>query len=203
VDPVTAFRLPPLAVDYDPCWVEVEFRGDLSDWARRTARELLARPGNRGQGPAVRRVAAVLEGAGAVARRAQDASLALLLYPSLDQGVRAVARFCPVDLAGQQGDEAWAGMLGMVSADLPGQDSAEVLELVTGAGSCRRVRQLAAQESSGGGRPAFEQLAYVWVFPAYGAGVILATAFTALAEADLWRPEFDKLAAAVELERPE
>jgi hypothetical protein len=199
---MTAFALPPLAVDYDAHWVEVELRGDLSDWAKRAAGEVLARSGNRSAGRAVRQIAAVLEGAASVARQAQDASMVLLLYPRLDQGVKAVARFCPVDLAGQEGAEAWANMLAMVSADLPGQDDAEITELATRAGTCRRVRQRVARAPDGES-PVIEQLAYVWVFPAYGAGVILTTAFADLVEAGRWRPAFDKLAAAVELEQPQ
>lgn len=88
---MTEFTVPPLVVDHDARWVVVDLDGDLGEWAHRTAREMLSRvPGRHGRRQE-RRTVALLEGAGALARQGQDAAMALLLYPSLDEGVKAVA----------------------------------------------------------------------------------------------------------------
>jgi len=52
-------------------------------------------------------------------------------------------------------------------------------------------------------RPVSEHLAYLWLFPDYGAGVILATAFSDLVQAGRWRPVLDDLATTgVTLRQP-
>jgi len=201
VDTVTGFAMPPFAVSYDARWVAVDLEADLRAWARRMASEVLARSGGRPSRREERRVAAVLEAAGAVARKAQDASIALLLYPDVSERVRAVVRFCPVDLGDREEDEAWAGILETLAPDLPGLPSAEVTDITTPAGLCRRICQRVAV-GEGSERPVYEQLAYVWVFPEQSAGVIMTTAFTDLAEAGRWRPALDVLAVGAEREPP-
>jgi hypothetical protein len=70
------------------------------------------------------------------------------------------------------------------------------------AGPCRRVRQLVA-DGDQPERPVSEHLAYLWLFPDYGAGVILATAFSDLVQAGRWRPVLDDLATTgVTLRQP-
>jgi hypothetical protein len=129
-------------------------------------------------------------------RRAGDAALALLLYPSLAGGVQAVVRFCLVRLDGPAGlDEL------VQSLTAPGDEPPEVTELASPAGPCRRVRQLCTR-SEGGERPAGERLGYVRVFPEYGAGVVMTTGFADLLEAGRWRPALDGLAAVVALAPP-
>ena len=198
---MTGFAMPPFAVSYDARWVAVDLEADLRAWARRAAREVLARSGGRPSRREERRIAAVLEAAGAVARKAQDASIALLLYPDVNERVRAVVRFCPVDLGDREEDEAWAGILETLAPDLPGLPSAEVTDIVTPAGLCRRICQRVAV-GEGSERPVYEQLAYVWVFLEQSAGVIMTTAFTDLVEAGRWRPALDALAAGAEREPP-
>jgi hypothetical protein len=45
---MTEFALPPIVVDHDANWIDVDLRGDLGDWARRTARDIQSRtPGHR------------------------------------------------------------------------------------------------------------------------------------------------------------
>ena len=86
--------------------------------------------------------------------------------------------------------------------DLPGQEPPEITELDTAAGPCRRVRQLVA-DGDQPERPVSEHLAYLWLFPDYGAGVILATAFSDLVQAGRWRPVLDDLATTgVSLRQP-
>ena len=106
MDPVTAFALPPVVVDYDAHWVEVDLRGDAGQWAQRAAAEVLARSGEQARRADARQLAKLFAAAGAIARRAQDATISLLLYPGPEFGVQAIARFCPVDLSGQDGDDA-------------------------------------------------------------------------------------------------
>ncbi len=198
---MTAFTLPPLAVDYDARWVAVDLGGDLGDWARRTAIEVLSGAGGQSGRWDQRRVTGLLEGAGALARQGRDASIALLLYPNLGEGVKAVVRFCPVDLAGQEAEDAWAQLLDTLAPALPGQEPPEVTEIASRAGPCRRIRQRHAT-GEGSERSVGERLGYLWALPEYGAGVVMTTAFTDLLEAGRWRPALDELAAAVELEQP-
>jgi hypothetical protein len=195
---MTGFTPPPIAVDHDARWVEVDLRGDLAGWARQTAGEMLGRAGGRVSGRVERQVSALLEGAGGLARQAGDAAIALLLYPSLADGVKAVVRFCLVDLADRDEDEAWQELVGSLAAAAPDQDPPEVTELASRAGPCRRVRQRYAR-GTGSERPLGERIGYLWVFPEYGAGVVMTTGFADLLEAGRWRPALDGLAAGVEL----
>jgi hypothetical protein len=197
---MTDFSLPPLTVDYDGRWVAVDLHGDLHEWARRAAAEVLARWGSR-SGKREKQLATLLEGAGDLARRAGDASIALLLYPVLGEGVRAVVRFSPVDMSGHDGEDAWQVLLTGLIPDEPWEEPAEITEIATGAGPCRRImRRYVTGEGSGGVRPVGEQIAYAWVFPQFGAGVVMGTAFINLQEAGMWRPVLDELAAATRLE---
>jgi len=199
---MTAFALPPVIVAYDAHWVEVDLRGDVAQWARRAAAEVLTRSGGPARGADARQLAKLFAAAGVIARRAQDATISLLLYPGPESGIRAIARFCPVDLSGQDGDGAWAGLESIAVVDLPGQEPPEITALDTAAGPCRRVRQLVA-DTDQPGRPVSENLAYLWLFPDYGAGVILATAFSDLVQAGRWRPVLDDLATTgVTLRQP-
>jgi hypothetical protein len=198
---MTDFAVPPVAVDYDARWVEVDLTGDLGDWARRTAGEILGRTRASGHdaGKTEPQVADLLEGAGALARQAGDAAIALLLYPSMADGVKAVVRFCLVDLDGRDDPGVWPELLGSLVPPEPGPDGPEVTELPSRAGPCRRIRQ---RYTTGAGsiQPVGEQLGYVWVFPQYGAGVVMSTGFADLLDAGRYRPAVDTLAAAVELD---
>jgi hypothetical protein len=81
---VSEFRLPPLVVDYSDLWLEVDLRGDVKDWSRRAAEELLARQqwsgfrSRRGE----KRTAELLGQAAGIAHRFQGASMCFLLIPS-------------------------------------------------------------------------------------------------------------------------
>ena len=108
----------------------------------------------------------------------------------------------PGDLSGQDGDDTWAGLESIAVVDLPDQEPPEITELDSAAGPCRRVRQLVA-DGDQPERPVSEHLAYLWLFPDYGAGVILATAFSDLVQAGRWRPVLDDLATTgVTLRQP-
>jgi hypothetical protein len=195
---MTGFRRPPLAVAHDARWVEVDLRGDLAAWARDTAADILDRAGDSGPGPgAAARLTALLAGAGGLARGAGDAVIALLLFPTLTDGIKAVIRFCLVDLAGRDEDDAWAGLMFSL-ADTDGAEPPEITDIASPAGTCRRVRQRYLH-GEGRDRPVGEQVAYVWVFPEYGAGAVLTTGFTDLVEAGRWRAALDALAGGVEL----
>jgi len=195
---MTGFVLPPLVVNYDTRWIEVDLRGDLGAWAQRAARNATAREESRARARDEAALATLLEGAGALARRARDACLAFLLYPGAAEGVTAVVSFCPVDLARRDGRDAWTRMLGPLLARRPGQAPPEVTGLLSGAGPCRRVRQRFG--AADGGHPPREHVGYVWTFPEYRAGVVMTTAFTDLLEAGRWRPVLDALATGVELD---
>jgi hypothetical protein len=164
-------------------------------WPDRPGRP--ARPGRPSKS-----LAALLESAGAIARRAGGASMALLLYPSHRDGVKAVVRFCPVDLGGREGEEAWAALLAdpcdrALSGVLNGEPP-EVVQIATGAGPCRRIRQRHATDRDG--EPMVgERLGYAWIFPRHRAGMLMTTGFTDLLEAGRWRPVVDDLAVAAVL----
>jgi hypothetical protein len=68
----------------------------------------------------------------------------------------------------------------------------------TPAGTCRRIRFLEAQRDAG--TPAVEHLLYLWMFPGYGAGMVMSTTFQSLAEAGQWRPAVDELATSARLD---
>jgi hypothetical protein len=192
---MTDFTLPPFVVNYDARWIDVDLRGDLGDWARRVTKDIYSRvPGHHGAREK-KRFASLLESAGEVARRPQDASIALLLFPSMRDGIKASVRFCPVDLAGQDAEDAWTWVLDT----LPDDEPPEITEISTGAGPCRRIRQRYVT-GEGPERPLGERLGYVWILPRWDAVVIMTTAFTDLLEAGRWLSALDDLAAACGLE---
>ena len=190
---------PPIVVDHDDRWIQLELTGDLPAWARQTAADIKARARAAGQARTVneQRVAALLTGAGQLARRPGDAAMALLLYPTPADGMVALVRFCRVDLAGREGEEAWSGLVCWLT---PAGDAGppEITELATGAGPCRRIRRRFTAGAGGEG-PAGEHLGYAWTVPGYGIGMVAVTSFTDLAAADRWRPAVDELASAVAL----
>lgn len=200
MSPDGRFATPPIVVDHDDRWVEIDLRGDLKAWARQTADGIMDRARAAGQAGGLdqRQLVGMLAGAGALARRAQDAALALLLYPTLADGMIALARFCLVDLAGREGEAAWSDLVSWLT---PGGALAEpeITELDSAAGPCRRVRRRYAA-GEGSERPVGEHLGYAWAFPDYGAGVVLVTSFTDLVAAGRWRPALDALARGVALD---
>jgi hypothetical protein len=197
---MTEFSLPPMVVNYDGRWIDVDIHGDIADWAQRSARDVLDRFGQRPGGKREKKLAKYLEGAGTIARRAQDSNMMYMLYPVLGEGVRAIVRFCPVDMSGWQEDEAWPVLLKGLIPDEPWEESPEITEMATPAGTCRRIKRRTVT-GEGSTRGVGEQLAYCWVFPQYGAGVVMTTAFQSLQEAGLWMPTLDELALAVGMEQ--
>jgi len=195
---MTDFALPPFIVDYGGWWIDVDLHGDIQAWARHSAEDVLARWGVR-NGRRATKLAAALAEAARSARKAQGANMALLLYPALGEGIRAGILFFPVDMSGHDEVSGWEAMLGNI---LPAATRDEVNPEITGietqAGSCRRIRFEQGLHGSGG--PVIEQLAYLWVFPRYGAGVIMSTTFQSLAEAGRWRSAIDELAASARLD---
>jgi hypothetical protein len=193
---MTEFSLPPLAVGYDGRWVRVPLTGDLDEWAEQATADYAAAYG--GDKQQIRRL---LAGAGEVARTAGDSVLALILLPVAAEGIRALARFCPIDMSTVGADDdGWSALLGDVIPDEPWEEAAEVTELTTKAGPCRRVVSRYV-EGDGNTRAIGENVAYGWVFPQYAAGFLMLTSFTSLSEARRWRSALDELAAAVELEQ--
>jgi hypothetical protein len=193
---MTDFVLPPVVVDHDANWIEVDLNGDLGDWARRTARNIMSRmPGHHGR-RTEKHIVSVLEDAGAVARKSEGTSMALLLAPDVNDKIKALVQFCPVDLAGQDEDDAWAEVLTALSTD----DSPDVTEIATGAGLCRRIRQRYAAGEQGPERPIGQNFSYVWILPRWGAAVVMTTAFEDLLEAGRWQNALDELAAGVKLD---
>jgi hypothetical protein len=195
VDIMTEFALPPLSVGWDARWVQVPLSGNIDEWARTAAEKYVA-----DHGGSKRQVRGLLEGAGEIARRAGDAAVTLILLPEAAKGIRALVRFCPVDLSGlPEGDDGWSVLLGQLAADSPWED-ADITELTTKAGPCRRI---IAKYVMGEGeiRGIGENVSYVWLFPQHGAGLWMMTSFVNLAESGLWRSALDELAAAVELEQ--
>lgn len=196
---MTGFAPPPLSVVHDAQWVEVDLIGDLAAWARDTAAGILDRAGDRGPGPAAAsRLTALLEGAGGLARGAGDAVIALLLFPTLADGIKAVVRFSLIDLAGRDEAGAWAELIPALARPDGGAEPPEVTDVPSRAGTCRRIRQRYLR-GEGRDRPVGEQVGYVWVLPGYGAGVAMTTGFTDLVEAGRWRAALDALAGGVEL----
>jgi hypothetical protein len=194
--------MPPLAIRYDGRWVNAPLRGDLDEWASKaTADYITAHGGDK------RQVRALLEGGCQIARRAEDAVMALLLMPVAAEGVRAIVRFCPVDMSVLADDvDGWSALIGDLTPNSPWDEAAEVTELTTKAGPCRRVIRKTVEseesgESEGGLRAVNEHIAYAWLFPQHSAGIVMLTSFINLAEAGMWRGALDELAASVELER--
>ncbi len=105
---LSGFTLPPRVVNHDERWVDVPLRGDVGQWAKSTARDIAGRAALKGGQE--RKLAGILEGAGEIAQRATDASMGLLLFPDIWEPVRAFVRFCPVDLAGADGEAAWPAL---------------------------------------------------------------------------------------------
>ncbi|HEV3381421.1 MAG TPA: hypothetical protein VG142_10625 [Trebonia sp.] len=192
---MSEFSLPPLAVGYDSRWVHVPLTGDLDEWAKQaTANYAATHGGNK------RQIRALLAGAGEIARRAKDAVLALVLIPVAADGVRALVRFCPVDMSAvREDDDSWSALIGDLTPDSPWEEDAEVTEITTKAGPCRRIVRRTV-EGEGNTRAITENVAYAWLFPEYAAGICMTTAFVSLSEAVRWRSALDELAAAVELE---
>lgn len=193
---MTEFVLPPMIVDHDENWLLVDLHGDLGDWAQRTARDVMSRmPGRHGH-RMEKHMISVLEAGGAIARKPQDAAIAYLLIPDVNDTIKAVVRFCPVDLADWDEDEAWPELLSALSTD----DTPDVTEVSTGAGPCRRIRARYAAGEAGPERPVGEHVNYVWILPRWRAAVIMTASFGDLLEAGRWRPALDKLAAGAGLE---
>ena len=107
-----------------------------------------------------------------------------------------MARFCPVELADRDEDEAWAELVSALSTD----EFPDVTEIATGAGPCRRIRARYAAGQQGPERPVGEHVNYVWMLPLWGAAIIMTASFGDLLEAGRWRPALDKLAAGVGFE---
>jgi hypothetical protein len=188
------FTVPPFVLNYDIRWISLDLNGDLTAWAGKSAKDVLARWGARG-GRREKNLAKLLEDAGTIARRADDTSLAYLLYPALGEGIRTIARVLPVDMRGQDEASGWEAMLRwQTPADSFGV-SADVTDFPTPAGACKRIR---FQHDDGDG--AYEHYTYAWVFPRYGAGIVLTGAFSSVEAAEQWRTAVDDLAAGAELD---
>lgn len=189
------FSLPPLAVGYDSRWVNVPLSGDLGGWAEKATKDYAAKHGGN-----KKQIRALLEGAGQIARRAEDAAMALILMPVAAEGVRALVRFCPVNMSRLgESDDHWTALLGNLVPESEWEEAAEITELTTKAGPCRRIIRRYV-EGEGDTRAVGEHVGYAWLFPQYAAGIFMVTSFINLAEATRWRSALDELAAAVELE---
>jgi hypothetical protein len=196
---MTDFTLPPITVNCDARWIKLDLDGDLGAWARRTASDALSRFSEPPGGEQQERLATYFAGVGEIARRAQDASIVLLLYPVLWEVVRSVVRFCPVNMSGwDSSDEAWPVLLKGLVPDEPWEEPAEITELPTDAGLCHRIRRRSIRGDDDI-RGVGEELGYCWTFPQYGAAMVMATGFANLQEAGMWRPVLDELASAVGL----
>jgi hypothetical protein len=201
---VTGFRLPPLVIDYNQLWLEAELRGtgDGRGWARRAAAELLSRP-QWAQFQArkdEKRLIALLEQAAVIARKQQDASMGLLLIPSPEEGIKGMAAFCPVDLAGHSGEEAWGELVEQLAPEIPGDYPREIIHMETRAGPCRRLR-LRYAEGRGPERPLGEHIGYLWVFEEYGAAMMMTITFPDILQAARWLNALDELALSVWLQQ--
>lgn len=201
---VTGFRLPPLVVDYNQLWLEAELRGagDGKRWAWRAAAELLSRPqwAELRTAKGEKRLTALLEQAAVIARKQQDASMGFILIPSPAEGIRGMAAFCPVDLAGHGGDEAWSELLEQIAPEIPGDYPREITHMKTAAGPCQRVR-LRYAEGQGPERSLGEHVAYLWVFEEYGAAIMMTMTLPDILQAARWLPALDELALGVWLQQ--
>ena len=201
---MTGFRLPPLVADYNQLWLEAELRGtgDGRGWARRAAAELLSRP--QWAGSRTRRgeriLIALLEQAAVIARKQQGASMGLILIPSPEEGIEGMVAFCPVDLAGHAGDEAWEELVEQLAPEFPGDYPREITPMETRAGPCRRLR-LRYAAGQGPERPLGENIGYLWIFEEYGAAVMMTISFPDILQAARWLPALDELALSVWLQR--
>lgn len=163
---MTEFTLPPFAVDHDERWLDVPLRGNSRQWAKNTARDIATRTGLKGREE--RKLTGILQGAGEIAQRAQDASMGLLLFPDIWQPIRGLVRFCPVDLADMDRDEAWRVLHDGLVSGASLTEPAEITEIATKAGTCRRIR-LRLVTGDGNGSGVEEHFAYVWILPLCGA----------------------------------
>jgi hypothetical protein len=196
------FRLPPLVVDYNQLWLEIDLRGDIGAWARRATAELLARQhwsafrSSRGE----KRLASLLGEAAGIARRFQGASMGFFLVPSPQDGIQATVHFSPVDLADREGGEAWDTLIRELAPELPGDYPPEITSIDSKVGECRRLR-LRYAAGDGAERPVGEHVCYLWVFDNYGAAVMMTTSFTSMLEAARWLQTLDEFAGDVCLQQ--
>ena len=147
----------------------------------------------------VAKLAAMLAEAGRSIRKAEGAISALLLYPAPGEGLRGAVVFYPVDMSGHDEASGWQALLDdLLPPALRDEVSPEITEIQTPAGTARRVRFEQCPAGSAG--PVIEQLAYLWVFPQYGAGMIVSITFKSLAEAGRWRGAVEDLALAARLD---
>ena len=192
-----------LVVDYSQLWLAADVLGkeDPGAWAWRAAAQLLARPQFTGlrTPEGERRLAAVMEQAAAVARKQQGASMGFILIPSPEDGLKGMAAFSPVDLAGRDRGEAWAELLEQLAPEFPGDFPPEISVLQTKAGQCRRLLQR-YPAGEGPERQIGQHAFYLWVFESCGAAVIMSMSFTSLQEAARWGPALDQLAAGTWLQ---
>ena len=201
---MTEFRLPPLVVDFNQLWLQADVRGDSGDWADQAIGELLSRQ----QWAAYRtadgeqRLTALMRQAAVIARKQAggSASMGFILIPSPEEGIKGMAAFSPVDLAGRDAAEARDDLLEQLAPELPGDYPPDVTALQTKAGECRRLRMRYAA-GEGPERPVGEHITYLWVFGDYGAAVIMTMSFASLLESARWLPALDELAAGVWLQR--
>jgi hypothetical protein len=200
---MTAFQLPPLVVDYNQLWLAADVLGkeDPRAWAWRAAAQLLGRPQFAGlrTPEGEKRLAAVMEQAAALARKQQGANMGFILVPSPEDGLKGMAAFSPVDLAGRDRDEAWTELLEQLAPEFPGDFPPEVSVLETKAGQCRRLLQR-YPAGEGPERQIGQHAFYLWVFEEYGAAVIMSMSFMSLLEAAQWVPALDQLAAGAWLQ---
>jgi hypothetical protein len=201
---MTEFRLPPLVVDFNQLWLQADIRGADRGWAGQAAAELLLRPqwaadrtrhGQKG-------LTALMRQAAVIARKqaGDSASMGFILIPSPCEGVKGMAVFSPVDLAGRDAAEAWDDLLEELAPELPGGYPPDITLMQTKAGECRRLR-LRYAAGQGPERPVGEHVAYLWVFEDYGAAIIMTISFASLLEAARWLPALDELASGVWLQR--
>jgi hypothetical protein len=195
---MTEFSLPPLIVGHDSRWIHVPQGGDLDDWVRKATADYLAKNGGH-----EKQVEALLEGAAEIAGRVTDAAMVLILMPVVAEGVRALVRFCPIDMSAADmsaaaEDAAWSALIGDLTPDSRWEEAPEITQMATKAGVCRRIVRRVV-EGEGNIRAVIEHVGYAWLFPQHAAGVLMMTAFTNLAEAGRWRSTLDELAAAVEV----
>jgi len=197
---MTEFRLPPLVVDFNQLWLQADVRGDSGDWAARAVAELLSRQqwADYRTRDGEKRLTALMRQAAAIAPKQAggSASLGFILIPSPEEGIKGMAAFSPVDLAGRDAAEAWTGLLDELAPDLPGEQPRDITAMQTKAGECRRLRMRYAA-GDGPERPVGEHIAYLWVFADYGAAVVMTISFASLLEAARWVPALDELAAGV------
>ena len=200
---MTEFRLPPLVVDFNQLWLQADVRGDSGDWAERAVAELLSRQqwaGYRNR-DGERRLTALMRQAALIARKQAggSATMGFILIPSPEEGIKGMAAFSPVDLAGRDVAEAWDDLLDQLAPEVPGEDPRDITRIETKAGECRRLRMRYAA-GEGPERPVGEHIAYLWVFGDYGAAVMMTMSFASLLEAARWLPALDELAAGVWLQ---